>query len=102
MRPAWQVTPEGLELRVRVSPRARRAAVGGLHAGADSAALMVAVREAPSDGAANDAARRALAEALAVPPSALRLLRGARSRDKLFAVAGDPDRLAGRLSGLLR
>lgn len=45
--------------------------------------LAIKVRAKPADGAANDAVLRLLADALGVPPSGLRLLRGATSRAKL-------------------
>lgn len=100
MRAPWQATPDGIEVRVRVTPRARRAAIGGLHAATERPAVLVAIREAPAEGAANDAVRRALAEALRCPPSSVVLRRGAASRDKTFAIAGDPALLAARLAGL--
>jgi len=45
--------------------------------------LLVKVRAKPQDGAANDAVLRLLAQALDLPVSRLRLLRGATSREKL-------------------
>ena len=69
-------------IAVRVTPRAARARLevgpdGGLHAH---------VTVPPADGKANAAVLRLLAEHLGVAPSRLRLVRGARSRDKLFAL----------------
>lgn len=46
------------------------------------------VRAAPEGGRATEQARRALAEALGVPASAVALHRGTRSRAKVFEVAG--------------
>lgn len=48
--------------------------------------LLIKVRAKPTDGAANDAVLRVLAEALGVPPSGLTLLRGATSREKLVQI----------------
>jgi uncharacterized protein YggU (UPF0235/DUF167 family) len=45
--------------------------------------LAVKVRAKPAEGAANEAVLRLLADALGVAPSALTLLRGATSREKL-------------------
>ena len=45
--------------------------------------LVIKVRAKPTDGAANEAVLRLLADALGVAPSGLRLLRGATSREKL-------------------
>ena len=69
----------GAEFAVRVTPRARRAAIleeGGL--------IKVAVTAPPEDGRATAAVAEALAYALGVAKSRLVLLRGATSRDKLF------------------
>ncbi|MHB1138876.1 MAG: DUF167 domain-containing protein [Microthrixaceae bacterium] len=71
-----------LTVAIRVQPGASRIAVRG---GRDGA-LAVAVTARAVDGAATDAARRAVAEALGVRPRRVRLVRGARSRDKLLAV----------------
>ncbi|HVA28712.1 MAG TPA: DUF167 domain-containing protein [Candidatus Baltobacteraceae bacterium] len=49
-------------------------------------ALLLRVRERAVDGAANAACVRALAEYFGVAPSLVVLVRGARSRKKLFAI----------------
>jgi uncharacterized protein len=51
-------------------------------------AVVVRVRSAPEDGRATEEARRALAEALDVAASRVRLVTGARSRAKVFEVSG--------------
>lgn len=48
--------------------------------------LLVKVRTPPADRAANAAVLELLARALDVPPSSLRLLRGATSREKLVQI----------------
>jgi uncharacterized protein YggU (UPF0235/DUF167 family) len=68
---------------VRVVPKAGRISVG-----LDERGIVVHVRAAPERGRATEEARRALAEVLAVPGSAVELHRGARSRTKVFEVAG--------------
>lgn len=68
---------------VRVVPRAGRVSVG-----LDDRGIVVRVRAAPEGGRATERARRALAEALGVPGSAVALHRGNRSRAKVFEVAG--------------
>ncbi len=50
--------------------------------------LHVRVAERAHEGKANEACRAALARALSVAPSRVELVRGARSKDKLFRVAG--------------
>lgn len=77
-------TDGGVTLRVRVQPRASKEGLGGLREGA----LVVRLTAPPVDGAANEALSRVLGRALGVPPSRVRLLRGARGRDKLVHVDG--------------
>lgn len=78
---------------VRVRPGASRTAVGGRHDGPRGPALVIAVQAPPVDGRATEAARRALAGALGVRPSAVVLRTGATSRDKVFAIEDPPDDL---------
>ena len=54
----------------------------------DGSHLVIRVRERAVDGKANEAVRSALAKALDVAPSRVALVRGARSKEKLFAVSG--------------
>jgi uncharacterized protein YggU (UPF0235/DUF167 family) len=70
-------------LKVRVTPGARETAINGWQDGI----LRLRVREKAEKGRANDAVARLLAAALGVAPSAVRLTRGATSREKLFEVA---------------
>jgi hypothetical protein len=67
---------------VHVVPRSDRTAVD-----VSAGRIVIRVRAAPADGRATEEARRALAGALGVPPSRVTLLRGPRSRDKIFEVA---------------
>jgi hypothetical protein len=71
-------------LRVRVQPRASRQAILGW----SEHGLRVTVTAPPVDGAANDAVRRLLADALGVAPSAIRVVRGERGRDKMVRIEG--------------
>lgn len=62
---------------------------------------MVRIREPAQEGKANDACRRALARALGVAPSTLRLIRGHRAKVKVFATLSlTPAELAARLARL--
>ncbi len=73
-----------LEVRVRVTPRAKRTRVGGMHGGA----LKISVTEPPVDGEANEAVIVALASALDVPRRSVTLVRGASSREKTLRIEG--------------
>jgi uncharacterized protein YggU (UPF0235/DUF167 family) len=97
----WQAHPDGLALRLRVTPRGGRDAVEGIEALSDGRrVLKVRVRAVPEDGAANEGVRRLLARTLQVPASAVRLEAGATARLKTFVIAGDAPALAGRLAHL--
>jgi len=74
----------GVTLRVRVQPRASRDALGGERQGA----LVVRLTAPPVEGAANEALVRFLGKALAVAPSAVRIVGGSTGRNKVVAVAG--------------
>ena len=74
--------PEAPLLHVRVQPRARRNEVVGWR----DEALWVRVTAPPADGLANRAVTDLLARALGLPASAVALVRGAASRDKLFRI----------------
>lgn len=73
-----------VRLRVRLTPRASREEVTLKPDGT----LVVRVSAPPVDGRANDALERAVASALRVAPSRVRLVRGARSRDKTVQIDG--------------
>ena len=68
-------------LAVRVTPGARSEGIV-----VEAGRLLVKVRAKPQDGAANDAVIALVAQALGIPPSRCRLLRGATSREKLLRV----------------
>jgi uncharacterized protein YggU (UPF0235/DUF167 family) len=69
---------------VRVLPRAGREAIAGVREGA----LVVKLKAAPVDGAANAALTRLLGKTLDIRPSAIQLVRGAAARDKLLRLEG--------------
>lgn len=71
----------GLTLSVRAHPRAARERVEWR-----GDVLHVWVHAAPAGGEANRAVLDAVARSLGVPASSVRLLSGARGRDKRFAV----------------
>jgi hypothetical protein len=84
-------------LTVRAHPRAASESIGPWSDGV----LHVRVTRPPADGEANAAIRRAVAEALDVAPSRLRLVSGERGRTKRFAVHGlAPAELAARLAAI--
>ena len=77
-------TPSGVELDVRVIPRARKTHIAGTR----DEALLVRLAAPPVDGAANDALIAFMAEALDVPRRAVRVASGEHSRHKRLAIDG--------------
>ena len=71
-------------LEIRVMPRSSRSGLAGVRDGR----LVVRVAAAPVDGAANEAAIEALAEALSLPRRDFRIVAGATSRNKTIEVRG--------------
>lgn len=67
---------------VRVTPRASRDGIDGVVDGL----LRIRVTASPVDGGANAAVERLIADALDVPPSSVRVARGAAARRKMIAV----------------
>ncbi|MEN0077414.1 MAG: DUF167 family protein [Paracraurococcus sp.] len=96
----WRARADGVTVRIRVQPRARRAGLQGLVPGADGPRLKISVTEAPEDGRANRAVCAALARALGMPPSAAAVEQGGAAREKVVFVAGDPKALGKRLEAL--
>jgi hypothetical protein len=83
-------------IAVRLTPRGGRDAIEGF--GPDGR-LRIRVAAAPADGAANEALVRLLARRIGVPPSAVRIVSGASSRQKTVDVDGlDDEALAARLA----
>ncbi|MGF9756244.1 DUF167 family protein [Microvirga sp. 0TCS3.31] len=97
----WRIRPEGLEVRVRVTPKGGRDAIDGIETLADGRpVLKVRVRAVPEDGAANEGVRRLLAKALRLPASAVSLEAGATARLKTFVISGDGEALASALAAI--
>ena len=85
-----------IEFAIHVRPRARRASVGGEHAGA----LEVRVRAAPVDGAANAEVIALVAASLGLRRADVELVSGEKARRKRLRAHGDPAALASRLQAL--
>ena len=86
----------GVLIDVHLRPRASRAGVGGVRAGA----LELRVCAPPVEGEANAAARELLAAALGVSRARVALHGGEKSRRKVFRVEGlDPAAVLARIAG---
>lgn len=89
-----------IRFAVRVRPAARRVSVGGRRSTTSGDALVVAVAAPAVEGKANEAVRRALADAFGVRRQDVVIVAGERGRDKLVEVTGADDAEA-RLAALL-
>lgn len=95
----FKAVPDGVTVRIRLSPRAARDGIGGVRDdGNGGRDLSVRVSAPPADGRANAALMRLLAKAWRVPASSLSVVSGARDRRKAVLVAGDREDLLNRLS----
>lgn len=89
---------DGVTLNLRVTPKASRDDVTGLHTAADgTVALAVKVTAPPDKGKANKAVIAVLAKALRLPKSAFALVSGETSRHKVVSVAGNLPELEAKL-----
>ena len=89
---------DGVELFVRLTPRAARDEIGGVEASADGRShLAVRVRAVPDKGKANAALEKLVAEALSLPRSSVEIHAGATQRLKTLRLTGDPEQITGRL-----
>jgi uncharacterized protein YggU (UPF0235/DUF167 family) len=99
--------PDGIRLRLRVTPRSRRAgpqgfvdlpAEGNAEGGV---ALKFGINAAPEDGKANAAVIALLAKHLPVAKAAISVAAGAKDRRKLVDIRGDPAALVAALEAWL-
>jgi uncharacterized protein len=98
----WVVCPTGAVVTVGLTPKGGRDAIDGIETLADGrAVLKTRVRAAPSEGAANAALIKLLAQACGVPPRDVVISAGAAARIKRVAIAGDACTLAARLEKVL-
>ncbi|CRK58408.1 protein of unknown function DUF167 [Alloactinosynnema sp. L-07] len=84
---------------IRVKPGVRKARVGGRWGEGDT--LVVAVAAPAVEGKANDAVRRAVAEAFGVRGQDVKIVTGDRGRDKVIDVDPAPPDAAETLRRLL-
>ncbi|HYB29805.1 MAG TPA: DUF167 domain-containing protein [Solirubrobacteraceae bacterium] len=78
------MTNASATISVRVQPRSRHDEIVAVR----ERVVLVRVVAPPLDSRANDAVRRLLADRLGVPRSAVSILRGHRSRDKVLRIEG--------------
>lgn len=98
----FRVVKDGIELAVRLTPRAAKDGVDGVKLGADGAFVQARVRAIPEDGRANEALVELIAEELDLPKSAITLVVGHTSRLKRLHIAGNVTDLVARATSWVR
>jgi uncharacterized protein YggU (UPF0235/DUF167 family) len=98
-RPLSDGTEGGVELAVRLTPRAGRSAVEGLGESEGRPVLRVRVTAPPVENAANAALVATLASALGLPKTTIRLTGGQKGRVKTLRI--DAPGAASRLEALV-
>jgi uncharacterized protein len=86
-------TSAGVMLPVRLTPKSARDEIVGLEAFGGETVLKARVRALPEDGRANQALEWLVARWLKLPPSAVSVAQGGKSRMKQILVEGDPETL---------
>jgi uncharacterized protein (TIGR00251 family) len=86
----WVVSADGLIVTVRLTPKAGRDSIDGIAYLSDGRMVLKArVSAAPSDGEANGALMRLLAQTLRIAPRNITLIGGTASRIKRMLIKGD-------------
>ena len=99
---AWSVTPSGIVLTVRLTPKGGRDAIDGVEQMSDGrAVLKVRVRATPAEGEANAALVKVIAGALKVAPKMIELVSGATARIKRLKIEGDAAALTAALEKIV-
>ncbi len=97
--PWLRIGAGSISLQVMARPGSSRSGIAGL----GPHGLMVAVHAPAAEGRANAELIEVIAEALAVPRSAIAIERGLRGRVKLLRIASpNPGALAAKIEGLAR
>lgn len=89
-------TAAGIEVDVRVIPRARKTEIAGTRAGA----VLIRLAAPPVDDAANAALIELLARQLDLPQRSIRVISGERTRHKRLGIVGITAAMAARRLGV--
>jgi hypothetical protein len=90
-------------IAIRVTPKASVNDITGFHSAADGTmSLAVKVTAVADKGKANKAVIDLLAKQLGFPRSSFEILRGETERNKLLRFAGDAERLAAKITALVK
>ncbi|RUW27234.1 DUF167 domain-containing protein [Mesorhizobium sp. M4B.F.Ca.ET.215.01.1.1] len=99
--PPFRSRDDGIDLCVRLTPKAALDRIEGVETTADGRShLKARVRALPENGAANAALVKLVAKALGVPASAVAVVAGGTARLKTLRIVGDAAELAKRIEAL--
>lgn len=94
----WRTAPDGVVLRVKLTPKSSKDAVERIEATAEGPAFKARVRAVPENGAANEAVERLFADWLGVARTTVALTHGSKSRVKTLTITGAPEPIEHRLA----
>ncbi|MEI2386668.1 DUF167 family protein [Breoghania sp. JC706] len=99
----WRAVEGGVDVSVRLTPKAANDRIDGMSALSDGRAVLLArVRAVPEKGAANKALEKLLAKALKLPGRDVSVTAGHTARLKTVHLAGEPGDLVSALQALAK
>ena len=99
----WRVVEGGVELSLRLTPKAATDRIDGVNALSDGRAVLLArVRAVPEKGAANKALEKLLAKAMKLPARDVSVTAGHTARLKTVRVRGEEADLVAALQALAK
>lgn len=102
MAAVWGAAPGGIDIAVRLTPKAAADRVDGVETASDGRPhLKARVRAVPEKGAANKALEKLVAAWLGVPASTVAVTAGATARLKTVRVSGNADALVAAIAARL-
>ena len=100
--PPFERRPDGILLKLRLTPRASRDGIDGIKEGPTGVYVQARVRAVPENGRANAALAELVADQIRVPKSTVTLASGITARIKTLHIAGDAAALETRLAAWLK
>ena len=101
MSAPFRLRGDGIDLYIRLTPKAALDRIEGVETAADGRShLKARVRAVPENGAANAALERMVAKALGVPVSSASVVAGETARLKTLRILGEPAILVKRIEAL--
>ncbi|MBN9037234.1 MAG: DUF167 domain-containing protein [Rhizobiales bacterium] len=102
MAAVWRAASGGIDIAVRLTPKAAADRVDGVETASDGRPhLKARVRAVPEKGAANKALEKLVAAWLGVPASTVAVTAGATARLKTVRVSGNADALVAAIAARL-